>query len=63
MAEHEHNPVEFYSDAQDDPLFVKCADCGELLDVSRDTLESLYNKPNKERPVASELVDDLTNNN
>lgn len=45
MSAHQHNPIEFYSDAEDDPLFVKCADCGEVLDVSRPLLESLYNRP------------------
>lgn len=45
MSTHQHKPTEFFSDAFDDPLFVKCADCGEVLDVSRDMLESLYSGP------------------
>lgn len=50
MSQYEHNPIEFYSDAQDEPLFARCVDCGQVLDVSRDTLESLYNRESDNQP-------------
>lgn len=34
MVSHQHSPIEFFSDAYHDPLFVKCEDCGQVLHVS-----------------------------
>lgn len=42
MSHHEHKPVEFYSDAFEKPLMVQCEECGKVLDISADGLDSLY---------------------
>lgn len=41
---HQHTPVEFYSDAFTEPLLAKCGECGETLNVSANYLESLYGR-------------------
>lgn len=42
MGEHIHTPIEFYSDAFEKPLLVKCSECGDTLNVSADLLEARY---------------------
>lgn len=42
MERHQHAPIEFYSDAFEKPIMVKCEECGEVLDISADLLNSKY---------------------
>lgn len=42
MKGHQHSPIEFYSDAFEKPILVKCSECGDTLDVSADLLETQY---------------------
>lgn len=42
MDDHQHTPVKFYSDAFEKPIMVQCEECGEVLDVSVDFLNSKY---------------------
>lgn len=39
---HQHTPIEFCSDAIEKPLVIACSECGEVLDVSADLLESQH---------------------
>lgn len=39
---HQHTPIQFYSDAQENPVLTKCSECGETLDVSAALLEEQY---------------------
>ena len=42
MKRHQHTPMELFSDAFEKPFMVKCEECGEVLDVSADFLDSKY---------------------